>query len=201
MGNNNKLNASEMTSLVKQSAALQREDNNQIAQKEIDEKDVERKQQQKEALEQALPFSARNGMERTKRSKDEKIIDLLLSGLELFANSPIGSNYKVVAWTKILEAVSRRPRNDVFDTILKFFITNRDTEFLLQRNALQGIEGLDQLANLRIRVLYETMRTLAHYTEHPCAIATDQIRSIFNQNDLPNWVEMKMGAFKRARTR
>ena len=67
---------------------------------------------------------------------------------------------------------------------------HRKDEFLQEQNALQGTETLSRIVNLRVRVLYSVMRSLAgNNSRH--SINAGVVRSIFKNDDLTNWVAVQ----------
>ena len=76
------------------------------------------------------------------------------------------------------------------NNILLFFQMHRKDEFLQEQNALQGTETLSRIINLRVRVLYSVMRSLAGNNSRN-SINAGVVRSIFKNDDLTNWVAVQ----------
>lgn len=192
------MNASEMTKKITANI-LHKSENTEQAQEEQNMKDIHRKEQQQQALNEAVTSNRilRASIERPRRTREQRLSDTLASALNELYSAPSGSSNAVSSWAKLIDIIDRLPKRETFDTILKFFIAHRKDEFLHQMNALQGIEVLTQENNLKVRVLYETMRNLASGQANDRNLSVRLLRSIFKQDAFPDWVSVKLTEYSR----
>lgn len=171
--------------------ALQRPTDTTDAAQEIATKDVERTQTQQAAISSSKSI-APVAQRIARRSPSERALDTVNQYLATYKQAPIGDPVKVVALEKIVGIVSKHPKKSILDTILAFFVENKNEEFLNERNALQGIGTTTQDVNIRIRVLYKIMIDLAFNRATRKTLALTMVRNIFGSDDLINWIAVKL---------
>lgn len=129
---------------------------------------------------------------RPQRSSQERAVDTVKRYLAMFENAAVGSKDKVEALQKIIAAVVRTPKATVLNEILAFFKAHKDDEWMGPMQALQSTEMLDKTTSIRVRTLYTFMTDLAAGTASNKTIQKEMIRTIFESDDLVNWISVKM---------
>lgn len=149
---------------------------------------------QKASLQSAVKEAAvtKQIKQRVPRTPQERAVDTVQKYLDIFKNAKVGSPDKVDALQRIVTVVTRTPKNNVLNTILKFFKENQDAEWLGPMQALQGTTALDKSTSVRVRLLYETMMQLASGRASRKTISLDMIRNIFESDDFVNWLAVTM---------
>ena len=99
---------------------------------------------------------------------------------------------RVTAWQKVIEIVVKYPKKAIFDEIFEFFKANKNSEFLQESVALQGLTELDFTVHQRIRILYMVMLSMARGDANRKNVAIDLLRNIFNNDDFATWVSIKL---------
>lgn len=125
-------------------------------------------------------------------STTDRAVLAIKRNLDVYKTAEIGSMEKVEALSKITDTVMRLPKKPVLDTILAFFIENKDEDFLAPINALQNTTVLEKSINIRVRLLYEIMSSIARGTASRRTINLDMISNIFASDDILNWVAVKI---------
>ena len=125
-------------------------------------------------------------------STTDRAVLAVKRNLEVYKTAAIGSMEKVEALSKITDTVMRLPKKPVLDTILAFFVENKDEDFLAPINALQNTTVLEKSINIRVRLLYEIMSAIARGTASRRTINLDMISNIFASDDILNWVAVKI---------
>lgn len=178
---------------VFQENVLSKADDTTAAKEEQKAKDEVLQKQQKEAIDMAVAASPRQLTTRIPRKdRAERAHDNVKAYLLNFKEAKIGSNEKVEALQKVLEVVNRYPKKQVLDEIYKFFVENKKEDFLNPKNALQNTANIEKTSNIKIRVLYEVMYSLAHGTATKKTISLEVIRNIFKSDDFVNWVAVNL---------
>lgn len=151
-----------------------------------------------ERQEQAIKTSTKESVMLTapaKRTPYEKAQDRISSYLEIYKNTtPYDSIERVRALQKILDIVTQHTSKTILDTVLRFFIENKDQAFLDPINALQGIAALDKSSNLKVRLLYTVFRRISTRTATRENTNIESLRTIFGEkNDaFIAWVATKV---------
>lgn len=151
-----------------------------------------------ERQEQAIKTSTKESVMLTttaKRTPYEKAQDRISSYLEIYKNTiPYDNIERVRALQKILDIVTQHTSKTILDTVLRFFIENKDQAFLDPINALQGIAALDKSSNLKVRLLYTVFRRISTRTATRENTNIESLRTIFGEkNDaFIAWVATKV---------
>lgn len=132
-------------------------------------------------------IGAKTSTVRGKKSKDNVTVYL-----ENFKMAPNGSSVKVQALLKMIELIVRLPKKSILDEILAFFKANKNEDFIQEQNALQGITAVDMTQHHRIRIFYTVMIGLARKTATKKNTSVNVIRTIFNSDDIANWVAVQL---------
>jgi hypothetical protein len=184
-------------------AVVKTEDTSE-AEAEIAVKDETRVAEQTAALTEAkVEAVAMNNVVNTitKQSRSERIVDTVERNLEVYRTATNGSSTKIEALVKVLDAAETQPKKNLLDTILKFFIANKDESFLDPLNALQGITLLNKSTSMKLRLFYEVMRSLSLGTATRNTISLEVIRSVFAKkasDDFTNWVSQRIKLLERS---
>ena len=155
--------------------------------KKEDVKKAEEKQAKAIIEAPKIIIGAKTSTIRGKKSKDNVTVYL-----ENFKMSPNGSSAKMQALLKMMELVVRLPKKSVLDEVLAFFKENKNEEFIQEQNALQGITAVDITQHHRIRIFYTVMIGLARKTATKKNTSVNVIRTIFNSDDIANWVAVQL---------
>lgn len=126
-----------------------------------------------------------------------RIKDSINVNLEKYINVKSSINDRIQALSKVVDGVVRQPKKDILDTILTFFIKNRDNALLQETAALQGITQLDSDLHFKTRVFYTVMMSLARGTATKRNTNVEAIRSIFRSDDFPTWVAIQIARRSR----
>lgn len=129
---------------------------------------------------------------KTTSTRGKKIKDNLQVCLENFRTAPNGSSVKVSALVKMIDIITKTPKKSVLDEILAFFKKYKNEDFLQEQNALQGITTVDLTQHYRIRILYSVMIGLARRTATRKNTSINMIRTIFNSDEIANWVAIQL---------
>ena len=127
-----------------------------------------------------------------KTTSSERAYDTLISYLDKFKNSRYGSVEKVQSLEKIMGLVLKYPKKIILDTILEFFVENKNAEFLDEYHALQGTITCDQAMSIKLRLFYSIMYSLAHRTASKKTISIDMVKNVFQKEDLNVWLTMQL---------
>lgn len=127
-----------------------------------------------------------------KTTSSERAYDTLISYLDKFKNSRYGSPEKVQSLEKIMGLVLKYPKKIILDTILEFFVENKNAEFLDEYHALQGTITCDQAMSIKLRLFYSIMYSLAHRTATKKTISIDMVKNVFQKEDLNVWLTMQL---------
>jgi len=146
-------------------------------------------EKQNQAIEKDVTFNRRDTV-KVHLTNDERAYDVVDNQLKIIESTEFGSQRAVNAWAKIVDIVQKNSKKNILDNILLFFQMHRKDEFLQEQNALQGTETLSRIINLRVRVLYSVMRSLAGNNSRN-SINAGVVRSIFKNDDLTNWVAVQ----------
>ena len=146
-------------------------------------------EKQNKAIEKDVVFNRRDTV-KVHLTNDERAYDVVDNQLKIIESTEFGSQRAVNAWAKIVDIVQKNSKKNILDNILLFFQMHRKDEFLQEQNALQGTETLSRIVNLRVRVLYSVMRSLAGNNSRN-SINAGVVRSIFKNDDLTNWVAVQ----------
>lgn len=133
--------------------------------------------------------------ERVRRTPSERASHRIAEYLNIYKNMEYSSPERAKAMQKILDIVMQFPSKSILDTILKFFIENKDQDFLDPINALQGIAVLDKTSNIRVRLLYTVFYKIATRTATRETISIEMLRTMFSnqKNDtFITWVATKL---------
>lgn len=129
---------------------------------------------------------------KTTSTKGKKVKDNLQVCLENFRTAPNGSSVKVTALVKMIDIVSKTPKKSVLDEVLAFFRKYKNEDFIQEQNALQGITTVDLTQHYRIRIFYSVMIGLARRTATRKNTSINMIRTIFNSDEIANWVAIQL---------
>lgn len=129
---------------------------------------------------------------KTTSTKGKKVKDNLQVCLENFRTAPNGSSVKVTALVKMIDIVSKTPKKSVLDEVLAFFRRYKNEDFIQEQNALQGITTVDLTQHYRIRIFYSVMIGLARRTATRKNTSINMIRTIFNSDEIANWVAIQL---------
>lgn len=129
---------------------------------------------------------------KTTSTKGKKVKDNLQVCLENFRTAPNGSSIKVTALVKMIDIVSKTPKKSVLDEVLAFFRKYKNEDFIQEQNALQGITTVDLTQHYRIRIFYSVMIGLARRTATRKNTSINMIRTIFNSDEIANWVAIQL---------
>ena len=99
--------------------------------------------------------------------------------------------------SKVADGVSKQPKKDILDNILKFFYQNRTNELLSESKALQGISSLETTMHYKVRIFYMIMMSLANNTANTKNTSVEVIRNLFRSDDFPNWVAVQLARRSR----
>lgn len=123
-----------------------------------------------------------------KKDVNERALDTVIRTLDILATSKPGTADHTSSWKKLVELIERAPKKAVLDKIRAFFVNNKDSEFLNELNALQGTAALEPGINIRVRLLYEIMSSIARGTATRRSISLEMVRTVFKSDDFVNWV-------------
>ena len=123
-----------------------------------------------------------------KKNASERALDTVIRTLDILATSKPGTADHTSSWKKLVELIERAPKKAVLDKIRAFFVNNKDSEFLNELNALQGTASLEPGINIRVRLLYEIMSSIARGTATRRSISLEMVRTVFKSDDFVNWV-------------
>ena len=119
---------------------------------------------------------------------EERVFDQVQGQLEAIATGEIGSRITVAAWSRLVELLDKSAKKNVLDAILAFFVEHKNADFLAEKNALQGTQIMNKSRNLKLRLLYATMKEIASGTAGKNSINIGVIRNIFKNEDFTGWV-------------
>ena len=123
-----------------------------------------------------------------KKDVNERALDTVIRTLDILATSKPGTADHTSSWKKLVELIERAPKKAVLDKIRAFFVNNKDSEFLNELNALQGTAALEPGINIRVRLLYEIMSSIARGTATRRSISLEMVRTVLKSDDFVNWV-------------
>lgn len=123
-----------------------------------------------------------------KRDVTERAQDALARTLDILKNATSGTADHYTAWKKLVEIIERSPKKVILDNIRAFFVENKDASFLNELNALQGTTNLEPAINIRVRLLYEIMKSISQGTATRRSISLEMVRTVFKSDDFVNWV-------------
>lgn len=126
-----------------------------------------------------------------------RIKDVIATNLEKYTDPKSKMHERIQALAKVVDGVSKQPKKDILDSILKFFYQNRDNELLSESQALQGISTLETTLHYKVRIFYSIMMSLANNTANTKNTSIEVIRNLFRSDDFPNWVAIQLA--KRSR--
>ena len=128
----------------------------------------------------------------SKRPAAERAADTVKKNLDLLRDSAYDSNDHNVAWKRLVEVIERSPKKIILDTIKVFFIKHKNDDFLNALNALQGTVALEQSINIRVRLLYSIMMSIATDTATRKTVSLEMVRTVFKSDDFVNWVAVNL---------
>ncbi len=123
-----------------------------------------------------------------KRNAAERAQDALTRTLDILKKATPGTADHYTAWKKLVEIIERSPKKAILDAIRAFFVENKNASFLNELNALQGTTNLEPAINIRVRLLYEIMNSIARGTATRRSISLETVRTVFKSDDFVNWV-------------
>ena len=126
-----------------------------------------------------------------------RIRDLIQVNLEKYLDPKSKVADRIQALAKVVDGVSKQPKKDILDNILKFFYQNRTNELLSESKALQGISSLETTMHYKVRIFYMIMMSLANNTANTKNTSVEVIRNLFRSDDLPNWVAVQLARRSR----
>lgn len=124
----------------------------------------------------------------SKKGGAERAFDAVSRALDVLATATTGSADHTDAWKKLVEIIERSPKKAVLDKIRAFFVANKEEKFLNELNALQGTTALEPGINIRVRLLYEIMSSIARGTATRRSLSLEMVRTVFKSDDFVNWV-------------
>ena len=176
---------------VKQAAALKKEADSTGALEIAKAKQEQANAKQHEQLEKAKNESFARPPKPLSTS-EERVFDQIQNQLKAISSNPIGSKATVVAWGRIVELLDKSAKKNVLDAILAFFVANKNADFLAEKNALQGTQVMNKSRNLKLRLLYATMKEISNGTAAKGSINIGVIRNIFKNEDITGWVAKQL---------
>lgn len=149
---------------------------------------------QKKSLETAVAATAAVNVKTPiiKKDLESRTVDFVKKYLEDLATATCGSSDHTTAWAKLVDSTMRSPKKQVLDTVLAFFVKNKDEAFLNELNALQGTMTLERSMNLKVRLFYDIMLSIARGLATRKTISLEMVRTVFNSDDFVNWVAVKL---------
>jgi len=126
-----------------------------------------------------------------------RIRDLIQVNLEKYLDPKSKVADRIQALAKVVDGVSKQPKKDILDNILKFFYQNRTNELLSESKALQGISSLETTLHYKVRIFYTIMMALANNTATTKNTSVEVIRNLFRSDDFPNWVAIQLARRSR----
>lgn len=181
-----------LNAAIKNADVLDKTEDDSAAIAQLNETIKDTTEKQNKAIEKDVTFNRRDTV-KVHLTNDERAYDVVDNQLKIIESTEFGSQRCVNAWAKIVDIVQKNSKKNILDNILLFFQMHRKDEFLQEQNALQGTETLSPIVNLRVRVLYSVMRSLAGNNSRN-SINAGVVRSIFKNDDLTNWVAVQTTA-------
>ena len=178
-----------LTAALKNADVLDKTEDSSAAINQLNDSVKSITEKQNKAIEKDVQYNVRDTV-KIHPTNDERAFDVIENQLKIIESTEIGSQRCVSAWAKIADIVQKNSKKNILDNILLFFQMHRKDEFLQEQNALQGTETLSRIINLRVRVLYSVMRSLAGGVGRN-TINAGVVRSIFKNDDLTNWVAVQ----------
>lgn len=126
-----------------------------------------------------------------------RIRDIIDTNLEKYADEKSSPNERIQALAKVVDGITKQPKKDILDNVLKFFYQHRGDKLFTEANALQGIAALEMTLHYKVRIFYTVMMSLANNTATQKNTSIEVIRNLFRSDDFPNWVAVQLA--KRAR--
>lgn len=133
-----------------------------------------------------------------RKSRESRIKDNIQNLLEVYKTAKEGSDAKIKALADVVSAIRRQPTTSNLEMVYKFFVANKNETFLDPVHALQRQAVLDRDVNIKVRVFWRVMYSLAKGTATRRNTHLDTIRTIFSSDDFVNWVAFKLNALNRA---
>ena len=178
-----------LNAAIKNADVLDKTEDDSAAIAQLNETVKDTTEKQNKAIEKDVVINRRDTV-KVHLTNDERAYDVVDNQLKIIESTEFGSQRCVNAWAKIVDIVQKNSKKNILDNILLFFQMHRKDDFLQEQNALQGTETLSRIVNLRVRVLYSVMRSLAGNNSRN-SINAGVVRSIFKNDDLTNWVAEK----------
>lgn len=119
---------------------------------------------------------------RTRVNSDTKYMDILVNNLNLFKSLKVGTPDRAKALIKAVDVVHKHSKKAVLDEVKRFFVSNKNEEFLQPINALQCVGVADKSDAIRVRLLYETFYNIAHMKATRQNTSLEMIRSVFDDD-------------------
>lgn len=118
-------------------------------------------------------------------------VDTMLQNLEKYATERVGSDERAFALKRVIDVAVKNPKKAVLDEVVKFFITNKNEEFLGPLQALQNTCVLESNDNIKARVFYELFRSISLGTATRATISLNMVRTIFG-DEFTSYISTKL---------
>ena len=140
-----------------------------------------------------INFSRRSPVRKSRVERARDNIEVLL---DTYKNGE-KSEERIKAFSILVQTIRRQPKTSILETVYKFFVANKDEEFLDPAHALQSQATLSKDESIKVRIFWRIMYSLAKGTATRKNTSLDTLRTIFQSDDFVNWVAYKLNNLSR----